>query len=146
MAADPRSTQPAPGEMLADEGTSRSTGALVRDVATGIQVIVRKEVELARRELRQGARDLGAAAGAGGAAGILGLFVVGFLGMALGRGLEEVLVPWAAWLIVAGVFLLLAGIAGAVAASKARNASIPPTRSQQSIRENAQWIRQQLRR
>lgn len=138
----PRRSNPAPRS----GGDDRSTGVLVRDIVTDVQVIVRKEVELAREELRQGVAGLAQAAGAGGAAAVLGLFTLLFLGVTLGTALTRVLEPWLAWLIVSGVFLLLSLIAALIASSRARNAPLPPTRTQQSIQENVQWFRQQLRR
>lgn len=124
----------------------RSTAAVVQDAITNVQTIVRKEVELAKIELRQAAADLGTAAGAGGAAAVISAFGLVFLGAAGAKALEQVLAPWAAWLIVASAFFLLAAVAALVARSRANRAPLPPSTTQQSIQENVTWMKQQLRR
>lgn len=124
----------------------RGTAAVVKDVVTGTQTLVRKELELARLEMMEGLAAYAQAAGLGGAAGMLGLYVLGFLGLAGGFALSEVMAPWAAFLIVAGAFLLLLVILLLVARSRARAGSLSPARTIDSINKDVLWAKRLLRR
>lgn len=124
----------------------RSTAELVKDVLAGTQTMVRKELELARLELMEGVAAKGQAAGAGAAAGVLGLYVVGFLGLAGGAALTQVVAAWLAWLIVAGVFLLLAAVAGLAARARARSAPLGVDKTKTSIEEDVAWAKTLIRR
>lgn len=120
----------------------RSTGEVIRDITDGVRQLVRQEVAVTKQQVGQGASAAGRAAGAGVAAAVLILFAVGFLGVALGNALTGVVADWLAWLIVAGVFLLLAGAAGGAAAVAGRRSGETPQRLQESLKEDLEWIRQ----
>jgi membrane protein len=141
------------GDLVGTEGPNgrttapgRSTGDLVRSIGTDTVTLVRKEIELAKQEVKEGlaARAKGAAAFA--AAGVFGLFIVGFLGAAAAAGLAVVLPVWAALLIVAGVFFLLALVAALAGRSMMKGTSIGPTRAKENLKEDVKWARAQLRR
>ena len=138
--------QPASGEVARGSGPERSTAGLVKDVVGGTQSLVRYELQLARAELMEGLTAKGQAAGLAGAAGMLGLFVVGFLGLAGGAALDLVLPTWAAWLIVAGVFLLLLATLLMVARSRARSAPLPPQKTKARLQEDVAWAKTLTRR
>jgi hypothetical protein len=126
--------------------SGRSTADLVKDVLAGTQTMVRQELELARLELMEGVAAKGQAAGAGAAAGVLALYVVGFLGLAGGAALSQVVPAWLAWLIVAGVFLLLTALAGLVARARARSAPLGVDKTKASIEEDVAWAKRLIRR
>ena len=85
------------------------------------------------------------AVGVFGAAAVLGLFVIGFLGMAGAEALDLVLPRWAAMLIVAGVFGVLAAVAIVLARGwLARR--IQARATQESLKEDVRWAKQQLKR
>ena len=95
--------------------TDQSLGQLVSKVTTNVSSLVRLEIELAKAELsaqaRQGAAGGGmlvAAAGRGG----LALLVLSFAAV---YGLAQVMPVWAAFLVVAGVYLLVAVLLGLLA-------------------------------
>ncbi len=124
----------------------RGTGPLVRSIATDISVLVGKQIELAKQELGEMVGTRARAAGVFGAAAVLGLFVIGFLGMAAAEGLDLVLPRWAGMLIVAGAFALLAGIAVVLARGWLRSGASKPELTQASLREDVAWAKQQLKR
>ncbi len=78
------------------------------------------------------------AVGVFGAAAVLGLFVIGFLGMAGAEALDLVLPRWAAMLIVAGVFGLLAAVAIVAARGWLRSSATKPELTQESLKEDVQ--------
>ena len=119
----------------------RATAVLVKDVVAGTQTLVRKELELARLEMMEGLSAYGQAAGMGGAAGVVGLYVLGFLGLAAGYGLGEVLPLWAAFLIVAGVFLLILMGLALTARRKVEQGSLSPVQTKLSIEKDLAWAK-----
>ncbi len=128
----------------ADDG--KATATLVKDIVSGTQSLVRGELELARLELMEGLQAKGQAAGAAGAAGMLGLYVLGFLGLAGGAALSLVLPTWAAWLIVAGVFLLLVVVLLLVARSASNRAPLSPVKTKARVQEDVAWAKTLTRR
>jgi hypothetical protein len=118
----------------------------VRSIGTDTVTLVRKEIELAKQEVKEGiaARIKGIAALA--AAGVMGLYIVGFLGAAGAAGLALVVPLWAALLIVAGAFIVLALIAALVGRGMMKGTSIAPERAKENLKEDVKWARAQLRR
>lgn len=128
------------------DGHDRATAELVKDVVGGTQNLVRKELELARLELMEGVSAKAQAAGLGGAAAVLGLYVVGFLGLAAGAALGQVMAQWAAWLIVAGAFLLVLLVLGLVARSRARSTPLVPEKTKATLQKDVAWAKRLMRR
>ena len=124
----------------------RATATLVKDIVGNTQLLVRQELELAKAEVKEGVSGMAQAAGAGAAMGVLAMYLVGFLGLAAGFGLGEVMPLWGAFLVVAGVFLLLIAILGLIARAKAKNAPLPPEQTQTRIQEDLAWARTLIRR
>jgi hypothetical protein len=124
----------------------RSTPELIKSIAGDTATLVRKEVELARQEILEALLARAKAAGALAAAGVMALFMLVFLGIAGGLALATAMAAWAAFLIVAGVFLLLA--LGAVVFAKLRLRSPPmaPEETKRTVKEDVEWAKAQLRR
>jgi len=93
-----------------ENGTDRSLGDLVSEVASDLGLLMRQEVQLAKVEMKQEAVDTGKAAGLLGAAGFAGYMTLLFLSIALWWGLSNVMDQGWAALIVAALW----AIAGAV--------------------------------
>ena len=124
----------------------RGTGDLLRSIATDLSTLVNKQIELAKQEFAAMMSARAKAVGVFGAAAVLGLFVVGFLGLAGAEALALVMPRWAAMLIVAVVFLLIAGIAVLAARQWLRSSSGKPELTQESLKEDVAWAKQQLKR
>lgn len=118
---------------------------LVRSIVSDLSLLGRQEVELAKQELGEMAGEKAKGTGLLAAAAVLGLFVTGFLGLAAAAGLDVVLPQWVAFLIVAGTFLLLAAIA-VLAGRRALGTNVSPERTKQTVKEDIEWAKQQLRR
>ena len=86
------------------------------------------------------------AAGAFAAAGVLALFVVGFLGLAAAEALDGLMRPWASRLVVAVCFLLLAGIAALFGMRRAKRPSLSPEETKRTVKEDVEWAKRQLKR
>jgi nitrogen regulatory protein PII-like uncharacterized protein len=124
----------------------RSTVDLVRSIAGDTSTLVKKQVELAKQEVVEGVAAKARGVAAMAVAGVLGLFVIGFLGLAAAHALDLVLEPWASRLIVAGSFLLLAAIAGLLGLRVMKKRSIAPEETKRTVKEDVEWARQQLKR
>lgn len=90
------------------KGTERTLGQLVADVSTDLKSIVKDEIELAKVEVKADVAKGGKGAGMLAAAGLLALYMLGFLLLALAWGLHAAGLPvWAGMLITAGVLLVI---------------------------------------
>jgi hypothetical protein len=54
--------------------------------------------------------------------------------------------PWAARLIVAGGFLLLAGLAAAIGLLRAKRPPMKPELTVETVKEDIEWAKAQLKR
>lgn len=123
-----------------------STMKLVGQVAGDVGTLVKKEVELARQEIMEGISARVKAIAALAVVATLGLFVLGFLGAAAAAALDLVMATWAALLIVAGAFVLLAAIAAAFGIRRLKSPPLSPEKAKQTIKEDMEWAKAQLRR
>jgi len=121
----------------------RSLGQIVSDVSSDLSTLFRQELELAKTELKQEISKAGKGAGMLGGAGFAGYFVLLFLSFALMLLLDR----WMAASLAALIVAVLWGIAAAVLASigrkklKEANPQLPKT--QQTLKEDAQWAKAQ---
>jgi membrane protein len=130
--------EPAPS---ADREAEPSTSDRAAAVAGGLQALVGKQVELARREIGEavGARLKGA--GALAAAGLVGLLVLLFLGQAATTALDGVLPTWAARLVVGAVVVVMLAVAAGIGMRWMRRPGLAPRRALQTTRANLRWAR-----
>lgn len=118
-----------------DRDDHRSLGQLVASASRDLSALVRDEIELAKTELKESVLAVGKGAGMFGAAAFLAYVAFLMLSIAAGYGLVAAgLHPALAFLIVGGVYLLVAGIVGYVGMRSVRKAG-PPARTKQSIEE-----------
>jgi YihY family inner membrane protein len=136
----------APPDASATTNGGRGTGPLLRSIAADISTLVSKQIELAKLEIGEMVGTRAKAVGVFGAAAVLGLFVIGFLGMAGAEALDLVLPRWAAMLIMAAVFGVLAAVAIVAARGWLRSSASKPELTQESLKEDVQWAKQQLKR
>ncbi len=91
--------------------TEPPIGALFSEASQHMSTLVRSEIELAKAEIATSAKRGGIGAGMFGAAGVLMLFSVTFLFVAIAEGLVELgLARWLSYLIVWALFVILAGL------------------------------------
>ena len=103
--------------------------ARARTIKSRTQSLVQLNLELAKLEGKQKGTAIGIAGGLGAVAAVLLVYAIGFAFAAIAAGLSEALSLWLSLLIVAGMLVLLAAIAGFLAKRFAGKAS-PPTPSQ----------------
>jgi uncharacterized membrane protein YqjE len=105
-------------------GTDQSLGDLVALAAKDVSQLLRYEIDLAKVELRGDLRRVGLAGALGGVAAFVGCLILVLLCIAFAYGLVALGIwTWAAFLIVAGTCVLLAGVAVGIAFLKLRHLS-----------------------
>jgi uncharacterized membrane protein YqjE len=105
-------------------GGDKSLGDLVALAAKDVSQLVRYEIELAKTELKGDVRRVGLAGALAGVAAFVGCLVLVLFCIAFAYGLIALgLWTWAAFLIVAGVCVLLAAVAVGIALLKLRHLS-----------------------
>ncbi len=125
-----------------DEAVERTLGQLVADATLDISSIVRSEVALAKAEMKVDAKKAGAGAGLFAGAGVLGFLALILLLIAAAYGLVAAgLPPWAAFLIVAGVLLVIGLIMVLVGKHNIDNIQGKPQRAIKSTQETFAAVR-----
>ena len=132
----------------------RSLGDLFAELATETSQLVRQEVALAQTEITNKAARVGKQVGylvVGGAVGYAALLVVlAAVTMGLGRIIAS-LTNWSELTSAALAALIVAVIVGIVAYSlvmsalaKLRETSLAPNQTIESVKEDAQWLKNQV--
>lgn len=131
---------------VADSGGTRSLGDIVGDISRDLSALMRQEMDLAKTEAKQELTKVGRGAGMFGGAGVAGLLTLIFLSLALTYLLDE----WMHIALAALIVGLLWAIVAAVLAAKGRkdlkeaNPQLPTT--QQTVKEDVQWAKEQKNR
>jgi hypothetical protein len=113
----------------------RTIGQLVAQVTEDVSVIVRKELELAKTEISSQLGIAGRGAGLLVGAGVLSLYGLGLLFIAISLVVAIWLPAWAGFLIVAVVLFLIAGILALVARRALKQVNPRPERAIASAQE-----------
>lgn len=123
-------------------GDGQSLGDLVALAAKDVSQLIRFEIDLAKNELKGDARRVGLAVALCGMAAFVGCLVLVLLSFAFAYGLVALGVyDWAAFLIVAGTEVLVAGIGVGIAVLKLQRLSgLQKTR--QTVTEGLGILRQ----
>jgi H+/Cl- antiporter ClcA len=106
--------------MSSGNGTAeKSLGDVVGDVSTKASLLVREEIELAKTEISEKVTALAKGSGVAIAAGVFAVFALIYFFEALAwffNDLFDVInsSPWIGFLIVFGILIVLAGIAGLI--------------------------------
>jgi drug/metabolite transporter (DMT)-like permease len=122
----------------------RSLGDLFSELATETSTLVRQEVALAQTELTQKATRVGKNVGflvVGGAVAYAALLAVI---AAVIIGLSYFIPAWAAALIVGVVIGIVAFVLISSALSALKKTNLAPTQTVESIKEDAQWLKNQV--
>jgi MFS family permease len=118
-----------------------SLGELVRDATEQLSLLLRSEIELARLELTTSVRRAGMGGVFFAGAGVVLLMALPFLFVALAEGLVAVgLWRWSAYLIVFGIFVLLAAVLGLLGWRSVRKVR-KPERTITTVRQAAVALR-----
>lgn len=122
-----------------------SLGELFRQLAQDSSLLIRQEVALAKAEMRENVRSAARSAtllAVGGAIAAVGTLVLSaFLVLLLGELLGNY---WLSALIVGVLFLAVGGVMVSSNLKGLRANDLKPEQSLDSLREDGQWIRQEI--
>jgi hypothetical protein len=132
---------------MSNELRLETQASLLKGIISDVQLLFRKEMELASAEVKRDMRTLGAVGAQVGAAALLGLLGLGLLALTLVH-LMVWLFPdlplWGAYAITAAGFVLGAGIAAKGGLEQWNHARLGPTHTIETMKENGQWLKAQL--
>jgi hypothetical protein len=124
----------------------RPAGELLKELSQQTATLMRQELELAKAELAQKGKQLGAGAGllVGGA--VVALLALGALTAGLIAVLATVIATWLAALIVAVVYAALAGGLAIAGRGRIQKAAPPaPEQTIETVKEDVQWAKTRAR-
>ena len=129
-------------EMPEPAGDEQSLGDLVALAAKDVSQLIRYEIDLAKTELRDDVQRVGLAAGLSGVAAFVACLVLVLLSIALAFGLVALGIwAWAAFLIVAGVYVLFAVLVLGIAYLRVRRLS-GLSKTRKTVTEGLELLRQ----
>jgi len=134
--------QPASPSPPQEQG-ERSLGDIVSDVASDVSTLVKQEIELARTELKQEAARAGKGAGLLGGAAVAGHLLLISLTLTVGLLLDNWMPAELAFLITTVVWAVVAAVLAVKGRSALRTANPQLPQTQQTIKEDAAWVRAQ---
>jgi len=121
---------------------SLSLRELLGEITGKVTLLARKEIELARTELRA---DLASEVAAGKGlvvAAVVGILGVNMLLVAAAFALAVYMPAWLAAVLIGAVLVVIAGIVGYVSWMRRVTEPLPATRK--TLREDAQWAKERL--
>ena len=128
------------GELL--KLLSKESATLVRQEIELANSLVSEEIEVAKQELAQKAKQAGAGAGLFGAAAVIGLAAVGAFTAFVILLLSLLLPAWAAAVIVAVVFAAVAALLARKGRDKVQQAApVVPEQTVSKIKEDVTWFK-----
>ena len=123
----------------------RPFGVVVASAVGGLRMLLRQHVELAKIESGEVVSVRAQGAGMMAGAGVMAVYALGFAAAAGAAGLAIVLPTWAAILIVAAVFVVVALVLGLVGRKSIRTAP-KAERTKETLKEDVRWAKQQIAR
>jgi uncharacterized membrane protein YqjE len=123
----------------------RSLGELLGEMTSSLSTLMRKEIELARVELKEEVRQAGKAGGMLGGAALIAYLGALLLSLALALGLSDALDadPWVGLLVVGVIFVGVAAVLGVQGRNKLQQIDAVPQQTVQTLKEDVQWVKQQ---
>jgi uncharacterized membrane protein YqjE len=125
--------------------SDRSISEILQDVLRNLQSIVRSEVRLAKTEVGEELTKVKPAIVLLGIGAVCGLFGVLFLLLTTMYAIALALPLWASALVVAVVLIIITAITLKAGQKRMKRVQPLPDRTIASMKENAEWARQQTK-
>jgi len=133
-------------DRMRDELRDRPIGELLRQLSQETTTLVRQELDLAKAEMAEKGKRAGVGAGMFGGAGAAALLGLAALSAAAIAALDAAMPLWLAALIVAVIWLAVAGVLAATGRTRVQQATPPvPEQTQQSVKEDVEWAKTRAR-
>lgn len=122
------------------------TGELLKRLTDDTGTLVQQELELAKAEVTETAKEAGVGVGQLGAAAIVAMYALGALTVCAIAALALALPVWLSALIVAAVYAIAALVLALLGRNRLRQAVSPPLeQTQQTMKENVEWLQDRTR-
>ena len=118
----------------------RSLAELLSVMTNDVSLLVRKEMELAKEEVRADVSRAGTVAKLFSGAGLIGFFAVMMLLFAAAWGLTEIVPEGVAFLIVGVVLGAVAAVLAMRGKAQAQQLDPKPEQTIETLKEDAQWL------
>jgi len=129
-----------------NDAREMSTGELVKQLTQQTSDLVRQEIDLAKAEMTEKGKKTGVGAGILGGSGLMALFGLAALTTAAIAALSEAMDVWAAALIVAAVYLAVAGVLALTGRNRLQEAApMAPEQTIETMKEDVEWARNQAK-
>jgi hypothetical protein len=115
---------------------------LMSEIRDQVTLLVRKQLDLAKTELRADIKAEAVMAGGLGAAALFGILTLAMLFVSAAFALGLVMPLWAAGLVVSGFLLVLTGAAALFGWSRRVRTPLKVTR--ETLKEDVRWTKQRL--
>ncbi len=125
--------------------SGRSVPEVLQDIVGNIQEIIRSEFSLAKVEIKQEAAQAKRPLIMWFVGGILGLYGLGFLLVTAIMAMAVVMPIWLAALIVGAVLTVVSIALLSAASKKLKLVHTVPERTMESMKENVQWAKEQIK-
>jgi hypothetical protein len=124
----------------------RSLSELMQSLSEQSSRLARQEIELAKAEMSVKGKQVAFEAGAFSASGLLALLALGALTAAAILALATGMAGWLPALIVAGAYLLLAGLAALIGKAKVEDGAPPvPERTIESVKDDVDATKERVK-
>jgi uncharacterized membrane protein YqjE len=126
------------------EFRDRPVGELLKQLSQETSTLVRQELELAKAEMTEKGKQAGLGVGMFGGAGVSAVLGLAALTAAAIAALDTAMPLWLAALIVAVIWLAVAGVLALTGKNKVQQATPPvPEQTQESVKEDVEWAKTQ---
>ena len=131
--------------MSSFEPKEASLGELFGEMSSNLSALIRKEMELARVELKAEARQAGKAGGMLGAAAFVGYLAVLIVSFALAWGINDAFnnAGWLGFVIVGLLYGAVAAVLFEQGRDKLKEINPVPEQTVATLKEDAQWMKEQ---
>jgi hypothetical protein len=120
----------------------KSLGELVATATRDLSLLVHKEVELAKAEIKQDVAAAGKGAGLFGGAGFAGLFALIFLSISAAYGISALGVPLGCGFFAVGALYLIAAAVLALTGKKKISQMSPPAeKTIQTVKDDVEMLK-----
>lgn len=139
------STQPGTRATAAEPSPEQPLSELVSRMTSDLSTLFRKEVELAKLEIKQDAKQAAKAGSMFGAAGLAGYMALLLVSFALAYLLDLVMPTWIAFLIAAALYVVAAYVLYRRGLERFQQLNPVPEETVQTIKEDVEWLKTRKR-
>ncbi len=140
--AGPRQS-PGPGLQTEPKEADKSLGELVGEMTGEISSLMRKEVQLAKVELKEEVGKAGKAGGMLGAGAVAGYFALLFASLALAWLLDQAMPIALAFFLVGVLYAIAAAILITRGREQMKHVDPVPRQTVETLKEDAEWAKAQ---